>query len=167
MRGASLLIEVEIVYLLLIEMIRNMKKLILIVTILIVGVFKLSAQISHDLEVYSENGEKFFLILNGRKMNEEAVSNIQITNTDKDYVNAKIVFENESIPPIEKKFLQIAEPGTQEKVPVSAVYKVVEKKGEYKLNFSSRSQKKIQVNPDVIIIETNPTPTNGRIVISW
>lgn len=144
-----------------------MKTFVLIFSFVIVGIFRLSAQISHDLEIYSENGEKFFLILNGRKMNEEAVSNIQITNTDKDYVNAKIVFENESIPFIEKKFLQIAEPGTQEKVPVSAVYKIVDKKGEYKLNFSSRSKKKIQDNTDVIIIENNPAPANDRIVISW
>ncbi len=142
-----------------------MKNLASILVLFIFG-FSLNAQISHDLEIYSENGEKFFLILNGRKMNEEPVSNIQVTNTDKDYVNAKIEFENASIPPIEKKFLQIAEPGTQEKVPVSAVYKIVEKNGDYKLGFSSRSRKKIQNNTDVIIIN-NPTPSNGRIVISW
>lgn len=143
----------------------KMKNLILISILTLVG-FSSTAQISHDLEIYAENGEKFFLILNGRKMNEEAVSNIQVSNTDKDYVNAKIVFENESIPPIEKKMLQIAEPGTQEKVPVSAVYKIVEKKGAYKLSFSSRSKKKIQNNTDVIIIDNTPQPS-GRVVISW
>lgn len=127
-----------------------------------------SAQISHDLEIFSEDGLKFTLIVNGRKMNEESVSNIQILNTDKDYVQAKIIFDDQSIPPIEKKFLQIADPGTgTERMPVSAVYKVVEKKGKYKLKFASRSFKKIQNNADVIVIEANPRPVNGKIVINW
>ncbi|MES2798448.1 MAG: hypothetical protein V4638_00400 [Bacteroidota bacterium] len=141
-----------------------MKKIILVVTLLMS--LSVGAQISHDLEIYAENGAKFFLTINGRKMNEVAVTQIQITNTDKDYVSAKIEFENDAFPAIEKKFLQIAEPGVEEKVPVSAVYKIVEKKGEVKLGFASRSRKKIQDNTEVIIIN-NPQPVNGRIVISW
>lgn len=142
-----------------------MKSIILLLT-LIVTTFGAQAQISHDLEIYSDAGEKFFITINGRKMNAEAVSNIQIVNTDKDYVELKVEFEDTSIPTIEKKFLQIAEPGTQTKVPVSTVYKIVNKKGEYKLSFASRSQKKIQNNTEVIIIQ-NPSPVNGRIVVSW
>ena len=126
-----------------------------------------NAQISHDLEIYSEDGLNFTLIVNGRKMNEESVSNIQILNTDKDYVQVKIIFDDQSIPPIEKKYLQLADPGAgTEKQPVSVVYKIVEKKGNYKLKFASRSFKKIQ-NADVIIIETNPQPVNGKIIINW
>lgn len=127
-----------------------------------------NAQISHDLEIYSEDGLSFTLIVNGRKMNEESVSNIQILNTDKDYVQAKIIFDDQSIPPIEKKFLQLADPGTgTEKSPVTVVYKIVEKKGNYKLKFASRSFKKIQNNTDIIIIESNPQPVNGKIIINW
>ena len=127
-----------------------------------------NAQISHDLEIYSEDGLMFTLILNGRTMNEEVVSNIQIVNTNKDYVHAKIIFEDSSIPPIEKKYLQLADPGTSTvKAPVSVVYKIVEKKGNYKVKFASRSFKKIQSTPDVIIIESNPQPINGKIIINW
>ena len=127
------------------------------------------SQISHDLEIYSENGLKFTLVLNGRTMNAEPVSNIQIVNTDKDYVNAKIIFEDPNIAEIEKKYLQLADPGTgADKVPVSVVYKITEnKKGEQNLKFASRSHKKIQEAGDIIVIETNPQPVNGRIVISW
>lgn len=127
------------------------------------------AQISHDLEIYSENGLKFTLIINGRTMNEVPVSNIQVVNTDKDYVNAKIIFEDPNLAEIEKKFLQIAEPGEgNNKYPVSAVYKLSEnKKGEQVLRFGSRSRKKIQETGDVIIIHSNPQPINGKIVISW
>lgn len=127
-----------------------------------------NAQISHDLEIYSEDGLNFTLIVNGRKMNEESVSNIQILNTDKDYVQVKIIFDDQSIPPIEKKFLQLADPGTEtQKSPVTVVYKIVEKKGNYKLKFASRSFKKIQNNTEVIIIETSPQPVNGKIIINW
>lgn len=127
-----------------------------------------NAQISHDLEIYSEDGLKFTLILNGRKMNEEVVSNIQIVNTDKDYVHAKIIFEDSNLPTIEKKFLQLADPGTETvKAPVSVVYKIVEKKGKHKLKFASRSRKKIQNAADIIIIESSPQPVNGKIIINW
>jgi hypothetical protein len=129
----------------------------------------INAQISHDLEIYSEEGLMFTLYLNGRKMNEQVVSNIQIMNTDKDYVQAKIVFEDAAIPPLEKKFLQLAEPGEgSSKAPVSVVYKIVEgKKGDYKLRFASRSEKKIQSNQEIIIVEPYSYPVNGKIVIMW
>ena len=135
------------------------------------SLFSLSSsfsQIAHDLEIYSENGLKFTLIINGRTMNEEPVSNIQILNTDKDYVSAKIIFEDPNIPEIEKRALQLADPGEGKvKSPVSVVCKIVEtRKGQQKLRFASRSHKKIQ-RSDVIIIESNPRPINGKIVINW
>lgn len=127
--------------------------------------FVATSQISHDLEIYAEGGEKFFLTINGRQMNEEAMSNIQVLNTDKDYIHIKIRFEDTAIPEIEKKMLQLAEPGNVEKKPVSVVYKIIEKKGEYKVAFVSRSQKKIQEQN--VIIQQQSEPTNGRVIISW
>ena len=128
-----------------------------------------NAQISHDLEIYSEDGLNFTLIVNGRKMSEESASNIQILNTDKDYVQVKIIFDDQAIPPIEKKYLQLADPASgTEKSPVTVVYKIVEKKGNYKLKFASRSFKKIQnTTTEVIIIEASPQPVNGKIIINW
>lgn len=127
-----------------------------------------NAQVAHDLEIYSENGLNFTLILNGRTMNEIPANNVQITNTDKDYVNAKIIFENDGIPAIEKKFLQLAEPGQgNDKFPVSVVYKIIEnKKGAQTLRFASRSRKKIQTT-ETIIIQHNYQPVNGRVIINW
>ena len=133
------------------------------------------AQIAHDLEIYSEDGLKFTLILNGRVMNEEPASNIQIVNTNKDFLNAKIKFEDESIEDLTRKNLQLAHPGTDEakkNIPVSVVYKIVEKKGKYKLRFASRSDKKIQPNGTVIIYE-NEQPSggveisNGKVIVRW
>lgn len=145
-----------------------MKHLLITILFSLIGITSYS-QISHDLEIYSEEGLKFTLVINGRTMNEVPVSNIQVVNTDKDYVNAKIIFEDSNIPEIEKKFLQLADPGTgTDKAPVSVVYKIAQnKKGEQNLRFASRSHKKIQDTTDIIIIESNPQPVNGKIVISW
>ena len=145
-----------------------MKSIILSVAITLLSIHSSFSQISHDLEIYSENGLNFTLIINGRTMNETPVSNIQVVNTDKDYLNAKIVFEDPNIPEIEKKMLQLADPAeTSSKSPVSVVYKIVEtKKGEQVMPFASRTHKKIQTT-DVILIESNPQPVNGKIVISW
>lgn len=146
-----------------------MKTFIITFLFTLVTIFYGNSQITHDLEIYSEDGLKFTLIINGRTMNEIPVSNIQVVNTDKDYVNAKIIFEDPNIPQIEKKALQLADPaeGTS-KSPVSVVCKIVEtKKGAHKLRFASRSHKKIQDAADIIIIESNPQPVNGKIVISW
>ena len=146
-----------------------MKQFLSLLLFAIVLTSNVSAQISHDLEIYSEDGLKFTLVINGRTMNEVPVSNIQVVNTDKDYIQAKIIFEDSNIPAIEKKFLQLADPGQGDnKAPVSVVYKIVEsKKGDHNLKFASRSHKKIQDAADIIIIESNPQPVNGKIVISW
>lgn len=130
-------------------------------------------QIAHDLEVFSEDGVKFTLILNGRVMNEQPMSNIQVVNTDKDYLNLKIKFEDQMIPDIERSMLQIANPGTDvsvRNIPVSVVYKIVEKKGQYKLRFASRSEKKIQDQPDYIFIENNgvyQVESGFKVIIRW
>ncbi len=146
-----------------------MKSIILFSLFTLFSISSSFSQISHDLEIYSENGLKFTLIINGRTMNEVPVSNIQVMNTDKDYINAKLIFEDPNIPEIQKKVLQLADPGEgTTKSPVSVVYKIVEtKKGEQVLRFASRSHKKIQEAGDIIIIESNPQPVNGKIVISW
>lgn len=102
------------------------------------------SQISHDLEIFSEDGLNFTLIVNGKIINETPQSNVKITNLENDYVQVIIKFEDENLPTIKKKNLQIASPGTGESYPVSTVYKIFLKKGVYKLRFVSRSDKKIQ-----------------------
>ena len=111
-----------------------------------------NAQIAHDLAVYSEDGDKFTLYVNGEQINAEPGANVKVENTNNDYVLVKIVFADTSITAIERKNLQIAEPGVNAKGPVSVVYKVkLNKKGEHVLSFVSRSAKKIQEGPTIII----------------
>ena len=111
----------------------------------------LNAQISHDLVIFSDSGLKFTLFMNGEQINEEPRANVKIENTELDYCQVKLVFDDSSIPNIEKKILQIGEPGIGDSPPVATVYRIKNKKGTYKLGFVSRSPKKIQRN--IIIID--------------
>ena len=121
-----------------------MKKLFLLTVLLSLFASYSQAQISHDLEIYSEDGLKFTLIVNGKVINETPQSNVKITNIENDYVQIVIKFENPELPDIKRKNLQISKPGTGYSYPVSTVYKIFKKKGVYKIRFVSRSEKKIQ-----------------------
>ena len=121
-----------------------MKKIFLFTLLLSLFASYSQAQISHDLEIFSEDGLKFTLIVNGKIINETPQSNVKITNIENDYVQIVIKFDAKELATIKKKNLQIASPGTGTSYPVSTVYKIFYKKGVYKLKFVSRSEKKIQ-----------------------
>jgi hypothetical protein len=61
------------------------------------------------LTIFSEDGDKFFLILNGEPQNNIAQSNIRVEDLPQPYYTAKIVFENKSYPEILKKNLMVAD----------------------------------------------------------
>jgi len=107
--------------------------------------------IGHDLTIFAEEGELFTLIINGAKINEQPLASVSVKNVSQNSVNTKILFADENIPAIEKKYLLLAEPGTGEKRPVATVYKIKKKKDEYKLSFVSRSPKTILQNNVIII----------------
>ena len=61
------------------------------------------------LTIFSEDGDKFFLILNGEPQNNIAQSNIRVEDLPQPYYTAKIVFENKAYPEILKKNLMVAD----------------------------------------------------------
>lgn len=61
------------------------------------------------LTVFAENGEKFYLILNGERYNNVPQTNIRIEDLIQPYYNCKIIFENKNLPVLTKKILQIAD----------------------------------------------------------
>lgn len=125
-------------------------RIFLIIMMLISGY--LQAQIAHDLEVYSEDGKKFTLFLNGRQVNEDPAANVRLENIQQDQVSARVVFEDTSIPPINQKYFQIGEPGIETSAPQSTVYRIVlTKKKGYKLRLASMDEKKIQEDKIIII----------------
>lgn len=82
-----------------------MKKILLTLGLMI-GAISMFAQNS-NVVFFSDEGTKFYIVINGLRINDQPLSNVRITDVNADYVNAKIVFEDELIPDIEKKTLML------------------------------------------------------------
>ncbi len=89
----------------------------------------ISAQ--NNLVVFSENGEKFFLIINGVKQNLEAETNVKVTDLIQPNYKAKIVFEDKAKGVVDQNiyFMQGGEPVKNHEFVFSVGIK---KKGGYK-----------------------------------
>lgn len=114
--------------------------------------FSINAQISHDLEIFADDGVVFTLELNGEMINTEAKNRIFIENTDHDYISVRIKIPNEEGLAIDRTIPIVFPSSYNEKSPVTAVYKLKKKKKKYKLHLISRSYKKIQVDREVRVI---------------
>lgn len=130
-----------------------MKKILSLFALLAASLFA-TAQINHDLTVFSENGDLFTLMVNGQAINAEPAASVTAKDISFDFAKVVIHFADGTTPDIERPYLQIATPGTAPSGPVAVVYKIKEKKGEKVLRFVSRSAKHIQ-NAPVIIINNN------------
>lgn len=89
------------------------------------------------LTIFSESGDKFYLILNGEKMNDIAQTNLRIEDLNQPYYNAKIIFENKDLQEITKNSLSIQD--ADEKF-CDVTYKIKKDKNntnKMKLNFFS------------------------------
>lgn len=62
-----------------------------------------------NLTVFSEDGAKFFLVLNGERYNDVAQTNIRIEELPNPYYNCKVIFENKALPDISKSALMLAD----------------------------------------------------------
>ena len=87
------------------------------------------------LTIFSEDGDKFFLILNGERQNNVAETNLRIEDLNQPYYNAKIIFEDKSMLEISKNFLQISD---ADGIFADVTYKIKkDKTGKPKLNYFS------------------------------
>lgn len=77
-----------------------MKKLVLSAVAILACSISILAQ--SNLVFYSEQGEKFYVVLNGIRQNAEAETNVKVTDLPQPYYKTKIIFENESLPQIDK-----------------------------------------------------------------
>jgi hypothetical protein len=84
----------------------DMKNLVLFFGLL-VGSITIHAQTS-NLVIFSDEGNKFFVVVNGLRINDQAQTNVRVTGLNADYVNCKIVFESELLPDIEKKTMMLS-----------------------------------------------------------
>ena len=117
------------------------------------------AQNTSNLIVFSEDGLKFYLILNGIRQNDVPVTNVKVVDLNQPYYSAKIIFEDKKQPILEKKFLQIVDPET--KNPLEVTYKIKRnKKQENVLRFFSQVPVLQAASPssEVPVYHYNVTP---------
>ena len=86
------------------------------------------------LTIFSEDGDKFFLLLNGQKQNSTAMANIRMDGLTQPYYKVKIVFEDKAKGEVDKN-VNVTDPGTN--APADVVYKIKNKDGEMKLRYFS------------------------------
>ena len=114
---------------------------------------------TNNLVVYSEDGQKFFLILNGIKQNAKAETNVKVTGLNQPTYKAKIIFEDTKIADCNGniQFMWAAEELKNAEM-VWVVKK--DKKGVYKLK--PQSQTSIAEAPkdanQVVYVYTTTTP---------
>jgi len=121
---------------------KNMKKLILSVLLFMTSFLTIQAQQFGNLTVFSEDGDRFYLILNGEKQNEEAQTNIRVEELNQPYYSARIIFEDKALASITKNNLMIVDADAHF---MDVTYKIKKDKNKkVKLNYYSM----IPVQPD-------------------
>ena len=112
-----------------------MKKIYLLAAMLFTSIISIYAQQYGNLTVFSEDGDKFFLILNGEKQNEEAQTNIRVEELNQPYYSARIIFEDKTLASITKNNLMIVDADAKF---MDVTYKIKKDKNKkVKLNYYS------------------------------
>ena len=117
------------------------------------------AQSTSNLVIFSEDGYKFFIILNGIRQNEVAQTNVKVVGLNQPYYSALIIFEDKKHPSIEKKFLYVADANDNSKLEVT--YKIKKNsKGQNVLRYFSGvpMAQAAPNNPQVQVFQYNTTP---------
>jgi hypothetical protein len=113
--------------------------------------------------LFTENGEKFTVILNGLRQNDQPETNVRITSLNAEFYKLKVIFENTALG--EKNFNLTLEPGME------STY-VVKKnnKGEYVLRFMGSvavaDAPRAVVAPAPVAPAPTPAPAPAPVAVS-
>lgn len=80
-----------------------MKKICLFLVFLMVGLISFSQ--NSTLVIFTEQGEPFYVVINGVKQNSDARSNVKISDLKGTYLKAKIIFKNTSLGQLDKTMM--------------------------------------------------------------
>ena len=145
------------------------KKILLPVSILFMMCSVAMAQSVGALTIFSENGEKFFLILDGQRQNNVAQTNVRVEGLNHPNYTAKIIFEDKSLPEISRNYLAIEDVN---KTMMDVTYKIKhDKNGQPKLGMMPTSfipyQQATTPAPDVYVVHNGtPDPMPATTTVS-
>lgn len=97
------------------------------------------------ITVFSEDGDKFYLVLNGVKQNAVAQTNVRVDGLTNEFYSGKIIFEDPSKPEITKN-LNTKDAGTGQFAEVTFKIKKT-KDGELKLRYFGVTPVPVNYNP--------------------
>lgn len=118
------------------------------------------------ITVFSEDGDKFYLILNGQKQNNTPQTNVRVDGLNNEFYNAKIIFEDAAKPEITKN-IPTKDAGTGQFAEMT--YKIKRTKdGELKLRYFGATPVPVNYNPppDMYVAhygQAAPPPASGTV----
>lgn len=127
------------------------------IVLLLLSVRILSAQYYSHCTIFCESGEKFTVYLNGEKKNEEPSDRVRIINLTQRYYSLKVVFEDGSIPAIERKVFNLQD---AHGAPVDATFAIRKNnKGEMGIHWKSQTTypEYIETNKPTIVVVNGGT----------
>jgi len=134
-----------------------MKKNILLVLLLSITAFSFGqgSPVGH-LTIFSEDGDKFTLILNGEVINDTPQTNLRVEDLNQPYYNAKIKFADQSLQDVSKNNLMITD--------VDGVFSDV----TYKIKRDKNNKTKMKLNYFLAIpVQPNFIPASNVHVIHY
>ncbi|HEU4495723.1 MAG TPA: DUF4476 domain-containing protein [Flavobacterium sp.] len=114
-----------------------MKRIYFTIAFSFIAAFSFAQVPTGNLTVFSEDGDPFYLILNGEKQNDVPQTNIRVEDLNQPYYNAKIIFEDKSLIEITKGNLAITDIDGEYKDVTYKIKRDKNKKNKLKLNFFS------------------------------
>lgn len=139
-------------------------KFALLLTIVLLPMFALAQS---SLTIFSEDGDKFYLVLNGQKQNQVAQTNVRIDGLSQPYYSAKILFEDPAKPEISKN-IPVNDPSTNANADVT--YKIKRtNSGELKIRYFSATpvQPNYVAPPDMYVMHYGqPAPPPPSQVVT-
>lgn len=120
-----------------------------------------------SLTVFSQEGERFYVVLDGIRQNDMPMTNVKITDLDRPNYKVKVIFDNASIDDINKNvFLQDVDGN-----PVDVVYNVrPNKKGIMDMRISSFNEVQTVSTKEENVVkyhaEENPMPTQNSKTVT-
>jgi hypothetical protein len=79
-----------------------MKSSLLSISFVLFTVCSVLAQGTGSITVFAENGERFWFILDGNRINQAASHNVKVEGLKKAWYRSKVIFEDETIPSIDQ-----------------------------------------------------------------
>lgn len=126
----------------------------------------LCAQTPSRVTVFSQNGEKFWVVVNGVRQNDQPATNVCVTGLTMPNALFKIIFEDESIPSLDKNTL--LRDGDNKPIEINYVLRR-NKKGEMVMNVSSFApiEEQMAAAPpprDMAVVSYRPNERQNNII---